>query len=190
MRRLPRRRRARGRRSRGKQLRAIRPFVRQRRPPMTRRPRHRYRRPRRPRACRSPTARERDRSRPPAPRRHRRRGARVRSVPPSSCRAGYRRDRKPGRPPRRCRRDDPTRQAPRGRARIRFREPNEDAASAGTGNRTRMGLPPQDFKSRASTDFATPARTQAAAVAAFTATAGDAKRERYLPLPPRYCRCV
>jgi hypothetical protein len=30
--------------------------------------------------------------------------------------------------------------------------------SAGTGTRTRMGLPPQDFKSRASTDFATPAR--------------------------------
>src|SRR3954469_13176618 len=30
-------------------------------------------------------------------------------------------------------------------------------ASAGTGNRTRMGLPPRDFKSLASTDFAIPA---------------------------------
>ncbi len=29
--------------------------------------------------------------------------------------------------------------------------------SAGTGNRTRMGLPPRDFKSLASADFATPA---------------------------------
>lgn len=39
---------------------------------------------------------------------------------------------------------------------IRRRRPN-DPASAGTGTRTRMGLPPQDFKSRASTDFATEA---------------------------------
>ena len=142
---------------------------------MTRRPRHRYRRSYRRRACRNPTARERDRSRPQEGRPRCRCGAPVRSVPPSSCRAGYRRDRKRGRPPRRCRRDDPTRQAPRGRAPTPFREPNEDAASAGTGNRTRMGLPPQDFKSRASTDFATPARIWQRPHPALPA---NAKRER------------
>ena len=41
--------------------------------------------------------------------------------------------------------------------RAQHRRPNDCQSSAGTGTRTRMGLPPQDFKSRASTDFATPA---------------------------------
>jgi hypothetical protein len=46
--------------------------------------------------------------------------------------------------------------APRGRRSLIW-EQRGSGDDAGGGARTRMGLPPRDFKSRASTDFATPA---------------------------------
>ena len=67
-----------------------------------------------------------------------------------------------------------------------------DARNAGTGTRTRTGLPPQDFKSRASTAFAIPAdglpTSHCAGIARATSRDADAPSsgaQRHRPLDGR-----